>query len=67
MYEAAIRRLGLAAHDCMIVEDNEHGIRAARASGAHVHVVSAVADVTHANLLAAIGRFDAGRGQDRRS
>jgi HAD superfamily hydrolase (TIGR01509 family) len=30
MYLAAIARLGLAPTDCVIVEDNPNGIRAAR-------------------------------------
>lgn len=50
MYNLAIQRLGLSPTDCLIVEDNENGIRAARASGAHVLEVSDVDDVTWSNI-----------------
>lgn len=36
IYIKAIQDLGLRPEQCLIVEDNENGIRAARASGAHV-------------------------------
>ena len=51
IYTAAIRHFGLKPADCVIVEDNENGIRAARASGAHVLVVRDVHDVTLENIL----------------
>jgi HAD superfamily hydrolase (TIGR01509 family) len=54
MYVSAISKLGLTPAECLIVEDNEHGIRAARASGAHVMVVGDPNDVTHERLQAAI-------------
>jgi len=50
MYNLAIKRLGVSATDCLIVEDNENGIRAARAAGAHVLEVTSVDDVTWTNL-----------------
>ncbi|MHC5782103.1 hypothetical protein [Aliivibrio fischeri] len=34
----------------MIVEDNEHGLRAARASGAHVLKVETIHDVNFDNI-----------------
>lgn len=46
IYTLAMRRLGLAPHETLVVEDNENGIRAARDSGAHVMVVREVEDVT---------------------
>jgi len=36
MYDTAIKRLGVKPGECLIVEDNEHGVKAAKASGAHV-------------------------------
>ena len=60
MYDVAIRRLGIAPHECLIVEDNENGIRAARASGAHVLEVEGVQDVTYQAIAARIARCDAG-------
>ena len=50
MYDKAIARMGIAPSECLIVEDNENGIRAARASGAHVLEVADVDDVTYANI-----------------
>jgi HAD superfamily hydrolase (TIGR01509 family) len=54
MYLSAMARLGVAPQECLIVEDNEHGVRAAKASGAHVLVVSNPNDVTHERLQQAI-------------
>ena len=34
----------------LILEDNEHGIRAAIASGAHLLTVNSVSDVTYLNI-----------------
>lgn len=45
IYVKAIERMGLAPHEVLIVEDNEHGLAAARASGAHVMAVADVSDV----------------------
>lgn len=50
IYLTAIAKLGLTPLECLIVEDNENGIRAARASGAHVLEVKEVHDVNHANI-----------------
>ncbi|MGI4800393.1 MAG: HAD family hydrolase [Janthinobacterium lividum] len=46
IYVEAMRRLDLRPEECLVVEDNENGIAAARASGAHVMVVADVSDVT---------------------
>lgn len=54
MYDVAIARLGIAPQECLIVEDNENGIRAARAAGAHVLEVEGVADVTYQAIAARI-------------
>ncbi|MFJ2602256.1 HAD family hydrolase [Pantoea agglomerans] len=50
MYNKAISMLGLKPADCVIVEDNENGIKAAKASGAHVLEVETVYDVNYANI-----------------
>ena len=47
MYLTAMARLGLQPEECIIVEDNEHGIRAALASGGHLLAVKEVSDVTY--------------------
>lgn len=58
MYNKAIERMGLQPHECMIVEDNENGIRAARASGAHVMEVESVEDVNYENIQQHIIKFE---------
>jgi len=60
MYNLAISRMGLEPSECMIVEDNEHGIRAARASGAHVMIVDEVEDVNYQNITRHIAMFEEG-------
>lgn len=50
MYNKAISALGLLPEECVIVEDNENGIKAARASGAHVLEVETVYDVNYENI-----------------
>ena len=58
MYNQAIERLGIAPLECLIVEDNENGIRAARASGAHVLEVQDVDDVTYARVMQRIAECE---------
>ena len=53
MYVAAMTKLGLAPEECVVIEDNENGLRAARASGARVLEVASPADVTYDRLMAA--------------
>jgi beta-phosphoglucomutase-like phosphatase (HAD superfamily) len=54
MYATAISRLQLQPHEVLVIEDNENGLAAARASGAHVMAVSGVADVTYGAIMANI-------------
>jgi beta-phosphoglucomutase len=54
IYVSAMSKLGLGPEQCIIVEDNGHGVQAARASAAHVLVVGNPNDVTHERLLRAI-------------
>ena len=57
MYNKAIERMQLLPTECMIVEDNENGIKAARASGAHVMVVQEVSDVNYENIKQHIAKL----------
>ena len=59
IYTAAIDRFGLGPSECLVVEDNDHGIAAARASGAHVMVVGSVNDVTYDRIASEIKRAEA--------
>lgn len=51
IYLEAMDRLSVQPDECLIVEDNDHGIQAARASGGHVMIVGSVYDVTHERLV----------------
>lgn len=50
IYTKAINLLGLHPSECLIVEDNLNGIKAAQASGAHVMAVVNVNDVHLENI-----------------
>lgn len=50
IYNTAIKRLGVLPEECLIVEDNENGKKAARASGARLMEVSTIDDVTYDNI-----------------
>lgn len=58
IYTTAIKRLGFTPKECLIVEDNENGIKAAIASGAHVLMVRDVHDVNIDNILGRIRQID---------
>ncbi len=58
MYNNAIERLGLDPKECLIIEDNEHGIAAAKASGANVMEVETVEDVNYLNIHKYINLFE---------
>ncbi|NTS76933.1 HAD family phosphatase [Catenovulum sp. SM1970] len=60
IYELAISRLGLSPEECVIVEDNENGIRAAIASGANVLKVESIEDVNIQNICSFIGEVESG-------
>lgn len=51
IYIKAIKKLDFKPEECLILEDNENGIRAAKASGAHVLIVQDVKDVNLDNIL----------------
>lgn len=51
IYTKAIEKLGLKPEECLIVEDNDNGIKAAKASGAHVLVVETTDDVHYYNII----------------
>jgi beta-phosphoglucomutase-like phosphatase (HAD superfamily) len=51
IYNKGIKKMGLKANECLIVEDNENGIKAALSSGAHLLKVEDVNDVTYFNII----------------
>lgn len=58
MYNKAIEKMHLSPSECMIVEDNENGIKAAKASGANVMIVADVSDVNYDNIKKHIKMFE---------
>lgn len=60
IYLTAIKRLGLKPEECLICEDNQNGIQAALASGAHLFKVDTVNDVTYANIKRRIEEIEKG-------
>ncbi len=50
IYTTAITKLGLSPQEVLIVEDNQNGIRAAEAAGAHLLVVRDTHDVNYENI-----------------
>lgn len=50
IYQRAIAGLGLTPQECLVVEDNEHGIRSATDAGAHLLIVGDVTDVNIENI-----------------
>lgn len=59
IYNLAISKLGLEPDQCVIVEDNENGIKAAIASGAHVLKVDTIHDVNFDNIVQFIAKVEA--------
>jgi len=45
MYFEAMNRFDLKPEECLILEDNENGIKAAKASGAHLLIIKDINDV----------------------
>ena len=61
MYVTAINKLELTPDECVVVEDNEHGIRAALDSKAHLMKVEAVHDVNYQNIMYRIKEIEEGK------
>jgi beta-phosphoglucomutase len=58
MYLVAMNRLGFQPEECLILEDNEHGIKAAKDSGAHLLVIADVNDVNLDNITNRIAEIE---------
>ncbi|MCK9283723.1 MAG: HAD family phosphatase [Rhodocyclaceae bacterium] len=58
IYLNAIARMGLEPSECLVIEDNENGIAAAYASGAHVLEVASVSDVHFENIKRCIAAIE---------
>lgn len=60
MYITCMKKLGVEPHETLILEDNEHGIKAAIASGAHLLEIQSVYDVTYFNIMKRIESINQG-------
>lgn len=58
MYIKAMKHFKLLPSECLIVEDNENGIKAAKASGGHLLVVKSCFDTTIDNIMAKINEYE---------
>jgi beta-phosphoglucomutase len=59
IYLLAMEKLGVRPEETLILEDNEHGIQAARASGAHLMTIGLTNDVTYPRIRAVIDSIEA--------
>ena len=62
MYERIIFHFNLHPEECLIIEDNENGIKAARSSGANVLIVKAVDEVNIENIIQKIEKINSKGG-----
>jgi beta-phosphoglucomutase len=58
MYVKAIQKLQLSPKECLVVEDNENGIKAALAAGAHLLKVENTGDVHYYNIINKINQIN---------
>ena len=60
IYLTAIVRLNLRPEECLIVEDNPNGIKAAKDSGGHVYQVETGRDVNYQSIKEIINQLEGG-------
>lgn len=58
MYNTAINKMGLSPKECLIVEDNPNGLKAAYASGAHVLKIDQIVEVNYYNIKSRINQIE---------
>jgi beta-phosphoglucomutase-like phosphatase (HAD superfamily) len=61
IYTKAINKLKLQPDECLVVEDNPNGIKAAQDAGAHLLCVSDVTEVNYLNITRRIHELDTQR------
>jgi len=60
IYLYAMEKMGLQPDECLICEDNEHGIQAAIASGGHLMTITTVDDVNYDSIKTCIAQVEGG-------
>lgn len=63
IYLAACKKLECQPEECLVIEDNQNGIIAARSAGAHLMTVKEVNDVTYEGIIAKISELESGEAQ----
>ena len=58
IYQLAIRRLGFHPSECLVVEDGDYGLAAAKAAGANLLRVESVHEVNYDNVRSRINEID---------
>lgn len=58
MYQLAMNKLGLQPKECLILEDNDNGIRAAIDSGGHLLKIGEIFDVNYNNIKSRINEIE---------
>ena len=58
IYTTAIARLNLSPKQCLILEDNIHGLEAAHGSGANVMQINDVLEVNYENIVKTISKIN---------
>ena len=58
IYINAMKKMELDPSECLIIEDNENGLKAARASGAHVLKVLDTTQVNYNGIMKEIGKIE---------
>lgn len=58
IYLLAIKKMGVAPNETLVIEDNEHGVEAARLSGAHILQVASVDEVNQENIFRKISEIN---------
>lgn len=59
MYIEAAKKLGVKPEECLILEDNENGIKAAQASGGNLMIIKTPDDVTYGKIISRIKEIEA--------
>jgi beta-phosphoglucomutase-like phosphatase (HAD superfamily) len=63
IYLSAMARAGVTPKECVVVEDNQHGIEAASRAGAHVLRVTSVSEVHYSRIRTFIDSLEQATGQ----
>ena len=58
IYLTAMARMNVRPDECLVVEDNHNGIKAARDAGAHLLCVADVSEVNFSNIAARISELE---------